>query len=202
MKHLFTSVCAVALSLFVLPACASTEKPFYMGIDAGGASVQLVKGIAFGDTERSDSQPTSFLVGNVHAGYEFDESVAIELGYFRTGDKSKKVVDTSFGAPITVDSSVRYSGVSLDLVGNYPLIDNLYILGSLGGAFVKKEASVSVSDNTEELSADGSDDKTALKLGTGLKYDINSSLSLRTKIDYLDVERAMWMYTVGIQFNL
>lgn len=182
-------VIGTVVALLTVPAAA--KSPFYIGADIGGAYVKDRVAIINEEFISEESLPTNRLAGNINVGADINEYFAVELGYFTTG-KAKK--DLPFG----LKASTQYSAPTLDLIGNIPVSDNLSVLGSVGAAYVQ-------ADFEDSLGKQSAED-VRIKLGAGLKWKLNDSFAVRTKVDYIDVgtdvQDGLWLYTAGVQYHL
>jgi len=173
-------------------AVQAQDSGFYIGFDVGGASFD------YDTAGQSDVVEENFVVGDIHAGYQINQYVAVEAGYFATTEEDKL---SGSGANTRV-SDLRYVGVYGDIVGSYEVVDNLNLLGSLGVAWAESETDTV---GTGTLSVDtGSveSSETAVRVGGGLGYDITDNISARTKVDYMAFDNApLLTYTAGIQYR-
>ena len=76
----------------------------------------------------------------------------------------------------------RYSGVYGDVVGMYPMADDLSLLGSLGYARVKPESNLA--------SSSIANDSNAYRFGVGAQWDISNKIGVRAIVRYVGTDFA------------
>lgn len=144
-----------------------------------------------GDFSESD---TSFSVG---AGYKFNSTYAVELGYADMGGVGESGVYQGYSYKASVDvSAIQLSGLAY-----LPFSDKFSAYGRLGLANVKAEATAVVSDGEISESATESDSNTKAVYGLGLAYAASEKVGLRAEYTkYNDVEVSTLNIGVTVQF--
>lgn len=170
------------------------DNGFYAGIDIGMMEASL-------DDTLDDVYETGSTFGQIYAGYQFHKNFAGELGYFQTTSEEKQFSGTILDTAISATTEISYTGIYLDFIGNYEVMDKLNILGSLGYAHLSADASATVTAGTLAASATSTDDEGSAKVGIGASYDITDHFVLRTKADYIFLNDGFTLFSLGAQYR-
>lgn len=130
-------------------------------------------------SQYSDVAAENFSGYAPYAGYKFNKHVALELGYSGLIEQSGT---KSFGSASYADG--RYSGVYGDVVGMYPMADDVSLLGSLGYARVKAES------NLASSAILAGNDSNAYRFGVGAQWDISNKIGVRAIVRYVGTDFA------------
>lgn len=123
------------------------------------------------------NQDTSDTGTKVFGGYKFSENWAAEVQYYDLGKWRYS------DAGVTGDAKV--TGLSIAVVGSYPLSSSVSIIGKLGVA--TQDVKLRATETTTGLSARAKADATVPMVGLGFEYAINPTLALRTEYEYFGV---------------
>ncbi len=145
---------ALAAATLTLGSAANAQG-LYMGADFGHPQYSnSVNGIGGADSGDSGGIGAKF-----YGGYTLTPNFALEGSVFRLGRSTMG------------DATVNTSGIALDGVANYTVAPQWSVLGRLGVA----EGHFSTSF--------GNDSSSAVKMGAGVQYDLNSQLALRLQYE-------------------
>lgn len=141
---------AAAAALLIASSAAFAVQPgsMYVGADVGKTKID--------DFSERD---TSF---GAFAGYNFNQNVAVELGYRRLADIS------DFGVNLKADQ------IALSVVGTMPLQNNFSVFGRLGYNRIDVEASAA--------GYTAKDDTSKAVFGIGLGYAFTPAVSGRIEV--------------------
>jgi opacity protein-like surface antigen len=178
----------IAATLATLPMLALAEGP-YGGADIGYARVdtkapetaQYLANLA-GETV-SYTYDRAAVVGRAFAGYQFNENIALEAGYFSTGDLSNKYTSASGAA--TEDYRGRGGDLSFLLRPSVTSgMNNAFL--RLGGHYseVDGDASVRFSTTTYSLTGSGNANQTGTGFLVGAGYDLPIDKNIAGRFGY------------------
>jgi OmpA-OmpF porin, OOP family len=157
-----TGLLAVAASLtLAVGAQAQTQAPKnntypsmmganggYFDLNAGRSDFSLDNGIGVWDSDEGDTAYSA------HIGSYFNENLGMEIGY------------TDFGTVNRAGGSTRARGVSLSLVGKFPMTPALNLLGKIGTTYSDTDVSSGIGSGV----AAGSENGFGLSYGLGVEY--------------------------------
>ena len=202
----------IAATIATLPILALAEGP-YGGADIGYARVdtkapetaQYLANLA-GESVSYTYDRAAF-VGRAFAGYQFNESIALEAGYFSTGDLSNRYTSASGSA--TEDYRGRGGDLSFLL---RPAVtsgmNNAFL--RFGGHYseVDGDASVRFSTTTYSLTGSGNANQTGTGFLVGAGYDLPIDKNVAGRIGYTFYNQLgglsgadAHVLTVGIKFG-
>lgn len=136
---------------------------------------------------------------NIHVGARVHEHIGVELGYFRTQEKSK-----SFELlPGVQDSSdVQLSGLTLDALAYLPVTERVDLIATAGVSRIKAEldgtiGGVAFSDDESEF---------GFRAGAGAQVGLTDRLNLRGLVryqqaDFDDVADHALTYSAGLNYG-
>lgn len=141
-------------------------------------------------------------VYRLQLGYQVNTNFAIEGGYVGTDDETYSASGGNINGVISSKESVK--AWNLGAVGMLPVADKFSLLGKLGYANVKADASVTIGGVTS--SANGT--KNDFTYGIGAKYDITKEVFARLDIDNYNIPTGtttatrinVWMINIGYKF--
>lgn len=150
---------AAALAIVASTAVAADGPGFYIGADVGSTKVDLND---FDDFDFDDND-TGY---GVFAGYQINQSFAIEANYRRLSD-----FDASFSG---ANVNLKTEQMGLSAIAGLPLSTNLSLYGRLGY-------------NRIDLKASGplgvrEDDESGVLYGAGLSYAFSPAVSARLEV--------------------
>ena len=113
-------------------------------------------------------------------GYQFDRHVGLEAGYVRLGE-------FGFNAPTqppgTLGGRIKAQSLYLDLVGTFPMTDNLSAIGRIGANYARAQGRYTGTGAVLPSSFERSESKTGYKAGLGLQYAFGPSVLLRGEVE-------------------
>lgn len=212
MKKLLST--AALMTAFILPAHAQeiNFKP-YVGFDLQKSvynynnNYDIGGGLALnGNAILEDS-----LNGlNIHVGNRFHKYFGAELGYFRTKEESKSIVNGTTVGPATVATAdfttdVKMHGFTLDALGYYPIdeAEKFELIGTAGLSWSKAEITATVpgvgSGNVD-------DSEIGFRIGAGAQFNINDNINIRSLVryqtaDFNGVVDNAWTYGLGLNYS-
>ena len=173
---------------------APNSAAWYFGADIGRSKARIddqdIRAALAGDgaisTQLGDrNQSTAY---KLFGGYQFNDYLAIEGGYFDLGKFGYTATTTP---PGTVNGELRFKGLNLDLIGMLPLTDNLSAFGRIG--VVEGRTSDEFNSTGFLATNNPHPSRTALnaKLGVGLQYRLTQSLAMRLEAERYRVNDAI-----------
>jgi hypothetical protein len=143
--------------------------------------------------------------GNGYVGLQFNEHVALEVGYestitknrlttLTTGDVASGTPVPARASPVVFISKIKMKGPHIDVVGFYPFYEGspLQLWGSIGVAFIKGTAErqrISMANQPAFMVRTLSADKRVLRFAGGLQYMLGDHLGVRGTLGWVDTNR-------------
>ncbi|MCZ7562696.1 MAG: outer membrane beta-barrel protein [Burkholderiales bacterium] len=172
---------AVAAALAMLPAAAAAQAPTtplaeQLGL-YGGAGV----GVSKASFESADFVPPAGTTRNENrheaggkgfVGWRFHRYLAVEGGYYYLGK-----FDADYNGATSGQSTHKVDGWGLSALGIAPVAPNFSFFGRVGAFNGKVKTTVSGTTPANLINAE--DRTTALLLGGGVQWDINSRWAVR-----------------------
>lgn len=140
----------------------------YVDLSAGKSDFSLGNGIAGFNSDDRDNAYT------VRAGSYFNENLGVELGY------------TDFGNINRAGGATSADGLSLSLVGKFPLSPSFNLLGKIGTTWGRTD----VSANPASGIASGSEDGFGWSYGVGAEFAFNPQWSAVLQYESHDLKFA------------
>ena len=193
-KTLLTSAISAALLCGSMTASASD---FYVGAGYGASSADISASDVDGDSFTSDSIDDSDSSYRLFAGYNINDSVAIEVGYTDLGSYS--ITGNFDGTDMDIPAgpaSLNFdaTGWEVSAIGQLPVTDNFSVLGRLG--FLMWDVDLDV--NTATKSGSISDDGTDLLYGIGGAYSITDNLDARLEYISYDTDGGVDIFSASL----
>lgn len=197
----------IAVLLGAQSALATEVGKFYIGADLGstefsgdgpGESIVFVSGQKFNDLSSSYG---------AHAGFQFSDWFAIELGYTDFGsaiDYFKTNPDIAFIVSPNTIQAVDAKGASLAGIFSYDLGADFTVFGALGVTAIEYENTLAggFSPSTGSLHTNSNFSDHGLLYGLGAKYKLNNSFNLRTDLRRNDVgDFTLDTASLGIEYS-
>ena len=142
--------------------------------------------------------------GKVFGGYQFNNYLAVEGGYFNLG----KFGYTASTIPIgSLQGKTKIQGLNLDLVGRLPLTDSFSVFGRAGVNYASVRDNFSGTGAVVVLDPSPSKREANLKLGAGLEYAFTKALSMRAEVERYRINDAVGnhgdvdMVSVGLVYR-
>lgn len=173
-----------ASSAFSTPALAEV-KP-YIGFEAGRlqADYKTSDGVDY-----SQVFDDSFTTLNPLVGLEVNDYLAVEAGYMQSTSSSKDLGTVTVAGVGTVsgETDLKVKGFHLDVLGKYPVTERFKLIGSVGVARLKADASLDVT-GAAAGSVNDSETDTVARLGVGASYGMGEHFDMRTMLRYMPVD--------------
>ncbi len=187
------------LSLVTLAAIVSTfamadDSAWYLGTSIGPSKaviddVRIVNGLLGGGaTSASVTDDDRGNAYKIFGGYQFNQSWALEGGYF---DLGKFGFTATTVPPGSLSGTIKLRGVNLDLVGTLPITQRLSGLGRIGANYTEARDKFTGTGSVHVLNSSPNARETNLKAGLGLQYAFTDSLVLRTEVERFRINDAV-----------
>ena len=176
--------CAVMVSPY---AVAEDYSFWYGGLNVGQSEARIDDAritselAASGLTATSISNDDTDMAYKLFGGYQFNQYLAVEGGYFDLGRFGYSTTTVPVG---TLAGNVRLKGFNLDLVGLWPITERFSAFGRVGVNYAQADDNFT-STGAVSLPANASpgENGTSYKAGLGLQYDLSRSLALRAEAE-------------------
>lgn len=154
----------------------------------------------FGVNEINNKQgDTAF---NLSLGYRVNNYFALEGGYFNLGQFGYTANTNPTG---TLSGNAKFSGLSLDAVGLWPITPRMTLLGFIGGQYTRTQDTFSGTGGIHPIQT-AANNGGGYNFGVGAQYKINDWISLRADAKRYRVNDAIGnrgdidVYTVSLVF--
>jgi OOP family OmpA-OmpF porin len=173
-------------ALLAFPALAQDSGDTYGGIGLGRTQMDLHPDrMAHALNPAIDGQPLSSDESDIglklFLGYQFSPRFGVEAGYYRLGESSFRAQNSM--PPGQLNGSLRGLGLSLDLVGNWPVMEHLSVIGRFGAAATRSEAYFNGSGSAATAISSLRESRVDAKVGFGLQYALSPRLILRGEVE-------------------
>lgn len=118
----------------------------------------------------------------VFGGRQITDKLSIELGYLNLGETSTSV---QIGNVSNVSAARETDGVTLALLGSYPISDSFQLLGRVGLYWWESDLTITSNSFGTQSQQRHSDDGTDLLVGVGLGYNWDN---LGARLEYQRLE--------------
>lgn len=142
--------------------------------------------------------------GKVFGGYQFNNYLALEGGYFNLGKFGYTATTVPTG---TLQGDIKLQGLNLDLVGRLPVTERFSVFGRAGLNYASARDNFSGTGAVVVLDPSPSKREANLKLGAGLEYAFNKALSVRAEVERYRINDAVGnhgdvdMVSVGLVYR-
>jgi opacity protein-like surface antigen len=156
----------------------------YFDINAGKSDFSLFNGSGIWDKDDSDNAYSA------HIGSYFNDNVGMEIGY------------TDFGTVNRAGGSTKAKGISLSLVGKFPVSPSFNLLGKIGTTY--SDTDTSAQDPTVPT---GSENGFGVSYGVGAEYKFTPKWSALLQYEAHDVKFAgdnnerVSVTTLGVRYS-
>lgn len=183
--------------LAVAPAMAQQPSFYYGGLAAGqsktdtnpyGLTAGLVPGVSAA-TAVTDEKDTAY---KVFGGHQINQNFGLELGYFHLGRNGFAATTAQAD---TLSGQTRVQGLSLDLVGTWPLTDRFSALGRIGGQYAWSKSQFAGTGAAAGVPGSSSRRDGGYKVGLGVQYELTPSLWVRGEIERYRIKNAVGQRT-------
>jgi OOP family OmpA-OmpF porin len=142
--------------------------------------------------------------GKVFGGYQFNNYLAVEGGYFNLGKFGYTATTVPAG---TLRGDTKIQGVNLDLVGRLPVTDAFSVFGRAGLNYASVRDRFSGTGAVVVQDPSPSKREANLKVGLGMEYALNKALSVRGEVERYRINDAVGnhgdvdMVSVGLVYR-
>ena len=191
-------------------AMQSNSAAWYMGAEIGRATAKIDDSsiaaalAADGSTSTSINNNDRSTGYKLFGGYQFNDYVALEGGFF---DLGKFSYDASTVPAGTVHGGIKLKGINLDLIGFIPLTERLSGFGRVGMNYARASDNFNSSGLVETINPNPSQKKLNVKFGAGLEYKFTQALAMRVEAERYRVDDAIGntgdidLYSVGLVYR-
>jgi len=157
----------------------------YFDLNAGQSDFSLGNGIGIWDNDEGD---TSY---SAHIGSYFNDNVGMEIGY------------TDFGSVNRAGGNTKARGISLSLVGKFPVSPSFNLLGKIGTTYSDTDTSANQFSGVATGSANGF----GLSYGVGAEYKFTPKWSALLQYESHEVQFAgdnserIGVTTLGVRYS-
>lgn len=206
---------------FGLAGCAAISSPFvaeavepgwYLGGSIGQSRAKIDDAritsslLGGGATTSSISKDKRGLGYKVFGGYQYNQYISLEGGYFDLGQFGYTATTAAPNAG-TVTGKLKLKGVNLDLVGFLPLFEKLSLMGRVGVTYARTRDTFTTTGALTVADPNPSKSDANYKLGLGLEYDIIKALGVRIEAERYRINDAVGnrgdidLYTAGLVYR-
>lgn len=216
MKKLLLSL---LLSCSLASFAQAQDTNFYLGTGYQSNSVDydnMELGLSDGSIISFDAKEvfsTDYKNINFFAGYNLNQNVALEVGYFKKSGQNHSNNNTGLewvgsGNPLYVNSESDLEIINFDTVLNTKITDNenLKFLGLVGLSSIKASSKVSLIDGSDIYTLSLSERGVGANIGVGFEYQIIENISARiiakyTKVSGIDDVDSITSYSFGVKYG-
>lgn len=198
------------LALLASSATSAADTGWY-----GGASVGVTEEDVNFDKNFQAALPPGFAITSysdgdndsgfkVFTGYQFNNFIAVEGGFFDLGDFDYRTTTTPDGYQY---GNLDVDGWNIDLVGTLPLTQRLSALGRYGFSYADTGSSLYGIGSTPSTQTTFHEKKSNYKYGFGLQYAFTDALDLRLEAERFRIDEASGskgdvdMFSLGFVFR-
>lgn len=212
MKFIKTSgilACAIAAAMTSSVTFANDDAGWYIGGNLGQSRARIDEHTIM--TQVSPGLSTTVVGDNIidgggklFAGYQINEYLSIESGYFDLGESQFYALTIPAGA---IDANMQVRGVNFDVVGYLPFTENLSAFGRLGVTRALTQDTFGGSGAALSMSGKLSDRATRGKAGVGLEYKFTDSFAMRAEAERYSINNALYdhnnidLYSLGVVYR-
>jgi len=157
----------------------------YFDFNAGQSDYSLSDGVGIWDKDDSDNAYSA------HIGSYFNDNVGLELGY------------TDFGQISRAGGSTKARGISLSLVGKFPVSPSFSLLGKIGTTYSDTDTSANGLSGIQT----GSENGFGVSYGVGAQYAFTPKWSILLQYESHDLKFAgdnkerVDVTTLGVRYS-
>lgn len=116
-----------------------------------------------------------------YIGYQFNKNFAVEVGYSAMLSESKNIVVSG----INLTGETEYTSFYGDLIGIFPMNDQLSLLASIGYERITADINLTGTGGGATASRNISNDVDAARLGLGAEWMVTENIGLRGIVRYV-----------------
>lgn len=170
--------------LCLIAAAAPATAQWYAGGNAGRAQINYNTGQLASDLSTHGITGTGTIENydlglKFFAGYQFNDTFALEGGYVNLGKFS---LTGSYSRPLpagTFTGDLKTQGANLDLVAKTGITEQISAYGRLGGAYLNTKASASASTASFVGYSNATKNQIVADIGAGFQYEFSKKLAAR-----------------------
>jgi OOP family OmpA-OmpF porin len=201
--------CAIAAAMTSSITFANDDAGWYIGGNLGQSRARLDE-----HTIMTQVSPGLFTTvvgdnyidggGKLFGGYQLNQYVSLEAGYFDLGEFQIYAKTLPAGA---IHSNMQVRGVNLDVVGYVPFTENFSAFGRLGVTRALTQNTFDGFGAAAGMSGKLSDRDTFPKAGVGLEYKFTDSFSMRAEAERYVISNALYdhnnidLFSVGVVYR-
>ncbi|MDP2144758.1 MAG: OmpA family protein [Gallionella sp.] len=190
-----------------LVGCAAMNSPFAIAEDSGW---YIGGNIGQSRATIDDARITSNLLGGgftttsivddnrdsgykLFGGYQFNENLALEAGYFDLGQfgYTANVATVLAGTPGTLTGRIRLKGVNIDAIGILPISEQFSVFGRVGLNYAQARDNFTGTGSANVLNPNPSKSDTNYKFGLGLQFNFTEALAMRLEAERYRIDDAV-----------
>lgn len=201
---------AMALAAMASPLAMAEDAGWYMGGNLGQSTAEidearitrslLDEGFTL-DSFNADDSDTGY---KLYGGYQFNQHVSLEGGYFDLGEFNFNASTIPLG---NFAGNIKLRGINVDLVGFLPVTEKLSAFGRIGVNYAEAKDTFSGSGAVVIVEPHPSEKAANVKAGLGLQYAFNESVAMRFEAERYRIDDAIGnkgdvdMISVGIVYS-
>ncbi len=176
----------VAMSIIMGPLALMAGSGWYGGANIGDANAKIddariansMQGGAFTATSITDKDHD--LGYKIFGGYQFNENLSVEGGYFDLGNFGFSAATVPAG---TLNGEVQITGFNMDVVGTWPLTEKFSVIARIGWSSTESKSSFSGTGLVHVIQPESKENDINPKFGVGLQYHVTESFGLRLEVE-------------------
>lgn len=184
----------VASAILGSALAVAAEPGWYIGANAGQSTARIdnpritsgLLGSGFTSVIISDSsRDTGY---KIFGGYQLNQNVAIEGGYFDLGQFKFDATTVPLG---TLNGNIKLRGINIDLVGSLPITQKFSVFGRIGANYAEARDTFTGTGAVVVLTPNPSAFDTQPKLGLGVQYALSEALAVRAEVERYRINDAI-----------
>ena len=185
---------AVALTAMTSSLAMADDAGWYMGGNLGQSNAEIDEArisrsmMDEGFTLNSFNADNSDKGYKLYGGYQFNQHLALEGGYFDLGEFNFNATTIPEG---TLAGSINLRGINLDLVGFLPVTEKLSAFARAGVNYAEAKDAFSGSGSVNIVDPNPRKKAANLKAGLGLQYAFNDSVAMRLEAERYRIDDAV-----------